>query len=262
MSAVNPPISGRFLLNRGRERLSLEERRALEEAFDPPKTVAARATVTRRGQPISHSTMLIDGVMCRYLDDHEGRRQLLGMHVAGDFIDLHGFPLEHLDHDIAAISPVRIASIPRARMAVLIEKFPNLARMLWRSTMYDAAIHREWIFRLGRLEAKGRVAHFFSEMDARLRLAEIGSESSAPLPLNQTDIAEACGLTSVHVNRVLRQLREDGLATFRSGALTIGNRAMLHRLAEFDYTYLYPDTDAPQTRPSEPAAPSRWIENG
>lgn len=243
MGERNLPISNRFLLNRGRSRLSLEEQCALEEAFDPPRSIAARTTVTRRGETIGHSTVLIEGVMCRHLDDHEGRRQLLGLHIAGDFIDLHGFPLEQLDHDIAAISPARVASIPRARVAGLIASFPNLARVLWRSTMYDAAIHREWIFRLGRLEAKGRVAHFFCEMDARLRFAEIGSENAAPLPINQTDIAEACGLTSVHVNRVLRQLREDGLATFRGGTLTLNNRPILYPLADFDCKYLYPETD-------------------
>ncbi|RHW19439.1 Crp/Fnr family transcriptional regulator [Sphingomonas gilva] len=235
------PISGRFLLNRGRKRMTPEERAALEAAFDGVRSVPARRTVIERGAPVDRSTLLVEGVMCRYLDDQQGHRQLLGLYIAGDFIDLHGFPLERLDHDIATITDVRIASVPRERLKDLVARHPNLARTLWFSTTVDAAMHREWIFRMGRLGATGRVAHFFSEMDARLRLAELGDEGGVPLPINQTDVAETCGLTAVHVNRVMRRLREDGLATFRSGVLRIENRKGLHRLAEFSDDYLYPD---------------------
>lgn len=235
------PISHRFLLNRGRNAMAAEEAAALEAAFDGVRTVPARKTLIEKGAPVRHSTLLIDGVMCRYLDDNDGQRQLLGVHIAGDFVDLHGFPLERLDHDVATLTEATIATIPREDVMDLVARFPNLARILWRSTMLDAAMHREWIFRLGRLSAQGRIAHFFSEMETRLRLAGLGGEGGAPLPINQTDVAEACGLTPVHVNRVLRILREDGLLTFRSGVIEIGDRQALHRLAEFDEDYLYPD---------------------
>lgn len=235
------PISSRFLRSRGRNRMSAEEVAALEAAFDDVLAVSARKTLIEKGASVHHSTLLIEGVMCRYLDDQQGHRQLLGVHIAGDFVDLHGFPLDRLDHDVATLTDVKIATIPRKRVMDLIARFPNLARVLWRSTMLDAAMHREWIFRLGRLGAQGRIAHFFSEMETRLRLAGLGDESGAPLPINQTDVAEACGLTPVHVNRVLRVLREDGLMTFRSGVIEIGDRRALHRLAEFDDEYLYPD---------------------
>jgi CRP-like cAMP-binding protein len=238
------PLSHRFLRNRGRTRMSAEEIAALEAAFDGVRTVAARKTLIEKGAPVQHSTLLIDGVMCRYLDDNDGQRQLLGVHIAGDFVDLHGFPLERLDHDVATLTEATIATIPRERVMDLVARFPNLARVLWRSTMLDAAMHREWIFRLGRLGAQGRVAHFFSEMETRLRLAGLGDENATPLPINQTDVAEACGLTPVHVNRVLRVLREDGLLTFRSGVIRIDDRHALHRLAEFDDEFLYPDRSA------------------
>lgn len=238
------PISRRFLLNRGRDRLRQEEVAALEAAFDDVRTIPARKTLIEKGAPVDHSTLLVEGVMCRYLDDQQGHRQLLGVHIAGDFVDLHGFPLDRLDHDVATVTESRIATIPRERIMDLVSRFPNLARVLWRSTMLDAAMHREWIFRLGRLGAQGRVAHFFAEMEARLRLADLADDRGAPLPINQTDVAEACGLTPVHVNRVLRILREDGLMTFRSGVIEIGNRRALHRLAEFDDEYLYPDRPA------------------
>jgi len=238
------PISSRFLRNRGRNRLSAEEVAALEVAFGGVRAVAARKTLIEKGAPVHDSTLLIEGVMCRYLDDQQGHRQLLGVHIGGDFVDLHGFPLDRLDHDVATLTEVKIATIPRERVMALIARFPNLARVLWRSTMLDAAMHREWIFRLGRLGAQGRVAHFFSEMETRLRLAGLANDNGAPLPINQADVAEACGLTPVHVNRVLRILREEGLMTFRSGVIEIGDRRRLQRLAEFDDSYLYPDTDA------------------
>lgn len=237
----NLPISHRFLRNRGRNAMSAEEAAALEAAFEGPRICPARKTLIEKGAPVHHSTLLIEGVMCRYLDDTDGHRQLLGVHIAGDFVDLHGFPLERLDHNVATLTEATIATIPRERVMDLVARFPNLARVLWRSTMLDAAMHREWIFRLGRLDAQGRVAHFFAEMETRLRLAGLGDDRGVPLPINQTDVAEACGLTPVHVNRVLRTLREDGLATFRSGVIEIGDRAALHRLAEFDDEYLYPD---------------------
>jgi CRP-like cAMP-binding protein len=235
------PISHRFLRNRGRDGMTTEEAAALEAAFDGVRAFPARKTLIEKGAPVHHSTLLIEGVMCRYLDDTEGHRQLLGVHIAGDFVDLHGFPLERLDHHVATLTDVTIATVPRERVMDLIARFPNLARVLWRSTMLDAAMHREWIFRLGRLGAQGRVAHFFSEMETRLRLAGLGDDSGAPLSINQTDVAEACGLTAVHVNRVLRTLREEGLMTFRSGVIEIGDRRALYRLAEFEDEYLYPD---------------------
>jgi CRP-like cAMP-binding protein len=245
-SAIEPnfPISGRFLQNRGRSRLSLEERAALEAAFDPIRSVPARKTLVERDRPVDQSTFLVEGLLCRYLDDQQGHRQLLGLHIAGDFVDLHGYPLGRLDHDVATISDALIATISRERMTELVTRYPNLARTLWYSTMLDSAMHREWIFRLGRLGAVGRVAHFFSEIEVRLRLAKVGDEHGVPLPVTQVDVAEVCGLTPVHVNRVLRQLREEGVVTFRSGELRVQDRSGLHRLAEFDARYLYPDKTA------------------
>ena len=245
MAAEDEMITERFLRYRGRNRLTAEDLAALEAAFDPPRDVPARKTLIEKGQEVRGSTILIEGIMCRYLDDRQGYRQLLGIHVPGDFVDLHGYPLVRLDHDVAALTPVKVAIVPRERMDTLTERHPRLARTLWYSTMLDAAMHREWIFRLGRLGALGRVAHFFSEADARLRLAGIGDRDGTPLPINQADVAEACGLTPVHVNRVLRQLREEGLMTFRAGTIEIGDRTRLYRLAEFDKVYLYCDEDAP-----------------
>lgn len=232
-------LTHRFLLGRTRDALSEEERQVLEEAIADVRTVPARTLVMRRGQLIEQSTLLVDGFVCRYLDDREGYRQLVSLQVPGDFIDLHGFPMKRLDHDIVTLGPCTLASVDHKTLAGILERYPRLTRWLWFSTLLDAAIHREWIFRLGRLGADGRVAHFFCEVYARLEMVGLARDGCFSLPATQADIAEACGITGVHVNRVLRLMRERDLALFRSGEVRILDHVSLRRLAEFDPVYLY-----------------------
>ena len=232
-------LTRRFLLGRARQALTEEEREVLDNSITATRTYPARTTVMRRGELVNQSSMLLDGFMCRYLDDRNGHRQLVSMHVAGDFVDLHGFPMKRLDHDIATLGPCTVALFEHRTLAALQERHPRLTRWLWFSTLLDAAIHREWIFRLGRLGAEGRVAHFFCEMNARLEMVDLASDGRFTLPATQADLAEACGITGVHANRVLRLMRERGLATFRSGEVRILDQKRLATLAEFDPIYLY-----------------------
>ena len=232
-------LTRRFLLGRAREALSGEEQQVLENAVTSVRTIPARTTISRRGELVTQSCMLIEGFMCRYLDDRDGHRQLVSMHVAGDFVDLHGFPMKRLDHDIATLGPCTVALFDHRTLATLQERHPRLTRWLWFSTLLDAAIHREWIFRLGRLGAEGRVAHFFCELNARLEMVDLAADGLFTLPATQADLAEACGITGVHANRVLRLMRERGLATFRGGEVRILDGKRLAQLAEFDPIYLY-----------------------
>ena len=232
-------LTGRFLLGRARDALSEEERQVIEDAVSTVRQVPARMPVMRRGDLVSTSAMLIEGFMCRYLDDREGYRQLVSMHVPGDFVDLHGFPMKRLDHDIATLGPCTVAYFEHARLAEIIAEHPRLTRWLWFSTLLDAAIHREWIFRMGRLGADGRVAHFFCELNARLEMVDLAKDGRFALPATQADVAEACGITGVHVNRVLRLMRERGLLLFRGGEVQMLNVPGLTALAEFDPAYLY-----------------------
>jgi CRP-like cAMP-binding protein len=188
---------------------------------------------------MTHSTLLIDGVVCRYLDDREGYRQVVSVHVPGDFVDLHGFPMKRLDHDISTLGPCTVAMFEHRTLAEILEHHPRLTRWLWFATLLDASIHREWIFRLGRLGAEGRVAHLFCELYARLEMVQLARDGRFQLPATQADIAEACGITGVHVNRVLRLMRERELVTFRSGEVHILDHQRLMALAEFDPVYLY-----------------------
>ena len=231
-----------FLRNR-RTSLDDRERRRLEQAVSEVRTCGRRRTIIRHDTSLDVSLYLVDGYMCRYIDNNRGVRQLVSMQIPGDFVDLHGYPLKRLDHDVATLTEVEIAVIRHADLDVLVAEDPGLARKLWFSTLLDAAMHRGWIFKLGCLPSHGRVAHFLLETELRLRAVGLSDGDRFRLPLTQPDLGEICGLTSIHVNRVLRDLREDGLCTLRGGVVEILNRPRLVRLGDFDPIYLYLDRD-------------------
>lgn len=230
-----------FLRGRRRHELTADDLAALESVADGIRTLPARQTFIRQHEPVHFSTYLLEGLICRYMDDRDGLRQLVALHVAGDFVDLHGYPLRYLDHDLATITPCRVVTVPHDRLDRLMESRPHLAKLLWFSTLLDSAIHREWIFALGRLDAIGRVAHFFCETEAKLRAVGLSDGRRFSLPITQADLGEVCGITSVHMNRMLRDLREDGILRFSGGEAEIVDRAKLERMAEFDPAYLYLD---------------------
>ncbi len=233
-------LTHRFLQGRHRERLSSAEIDILESSIGSVRAFAPREEMVRRGELIERSLFLIEGFACRYMDGLDGSRQLVAVHVPGDFVDLHGYPMQRLDHDVETLTSCSVGIYPHARVERMVVDHPNLGKMLWFSTMLDAAMHREWIFRLGRLDALGRVGHFFAEIGRRLWMVGIGDGRQFPLPMQQADLASACGITVVHTNRVLRLLRENGIVSFAQGMVEVIDLARLHAIAEFDESYLYP----------------------
>ena len=232
-------ISEKFLMGRGRHELSNEEKQVLEDGIESVRQVPGRKQIVRAGDLIETSTLLIEGFVCRYMDDREGQRQLVAVHVPGDFVDLHAFPMKRLDHDIATLGPVKIACFEHRTLQSITERYPHLTQKLWFSTLLDAAMHREWIFRLGRLGAEGRIAHLFCELNARLEMVGLAKDGVYTLAMTQPDLAEACGITGVHVNRVLRVLRERQALTFKNNEVRILNSKVLQTIAEFEPDYLY-----------------------
>lgn len=234
----------RFLRDKRGASLEADERARIEAAISEVKTFGPRKIVARAGEPLTNSTLLLEGIMSRYLDDRNGLRQLVAIHFPGDFLDLHAFPLKVLDHDVATLTTATVATVPHAEIEAIAEEMPQLIRKLWFATLLDAAIHRAWLFRLGRLDATGRVAHFLCETNARLFSAGLSDGRRFALALTQADLAEICGLTTVHVNRVMRQLREEQLCLFRSSLVEILDPAGLAKRAQFDPAYLYIDDDS------------------
>ncbi|CAN5430417.1 Crp/Fnr family transcriptional regulator [soil metagenome] len=214
---------------------------ALEGAVGRTAEFAARRTIVRPNEPLTQCTLLLDGIVQRYKDTPEGRRQILAIHVPGDFVDLHSYPLKHLEHHVAAITPVQVALFPHAAIRALTEQSATLTELLWRSTLIDAAINREWIVSVGARGAAVRIANMFCEMYLRLDRVGLAEGLRFGLPLTQIDLADATGLTPVHANRMLRQLREQGLVEFRQGIVEIFDWTALKRFAEFDASYLYLD---------------------
>ncbi len=232
-------FTDRFLRDRRGVELTLQERTVLENAIFEIRTIDARKTMVHAGEPLSVSMLLLEGFMCRYLDDREGMRQLVAVQVPGDFLDLHAYPLKILDHDVASLTAATVAIIPHRTLDEINAAIPELTRKLWFSTLLDAAMHRAWLFRLGRLDAVGRVAHFLSETNVRLISAGLSDGKRFALGITQADISEICGITSVHANRVLRQLREERLCVFRSSLVEILDVEGLARRGQFDPSYLY-----------------------
>jgi CRP-like cAMP-binding protein len=240
-------LTRQVLVGRKIEPLTVKERDRLEGAICEVRTVPPRTILVRKGQQLEHSTLLLRGFLSRHTDDRQGHRQLVSLHVPGDLVDLHAYPMKQLDHNVAALSAAEVAIMPHASIKAITEADAELARKLWFATLLDAAMHREWIFRLGRLDAIGRVSHFFAETGARLEAIGAGSRLRFFLPVTQADLGDACGLTSVHVSRVLKSLRSDGVCTFKEGVVFITDYPALTKRGQFDPTYLYLD---PSHRPA------------
>jgi CRP-like cAMP-binding protein len=204
------------------------------------RTVPARTLITRQGEQVDASLMLVKGLMGRHVPARDRRvRQMVAIEVPGDFVDLHGFPTGILDHDVTAITDVEIAVFPHAALREIVETDPDLTVALWGLTIVDAAIHRHWAFRIGALRAQSAIANFLCEMELRFRLAGLSEEGRFVLPLTQADIGEACGMTSVHVSRMLRDLREAGLCKIEGGVVTLLDRDGLVDVASFDPHFLH-----------------------
>jgi CRP-like cAMP-binding protein len=248
LSAADPSGSERdealatlLLKLRARDDISPEEEGILRNSISEIRELPAGKTIVRAGVDLFECTLLFDGMVCRYKDLADGQRQIMEIHVTGDFLDLHSFLLKQLEHNVGSMTPVRMAIVPHDEVRRITEEHPHLARMLWFSTLLDAAIHREKILSVGRRSAVARIAHMFCELNVRLGLVGKAQGGTYKLPITQADLGDATGLTSIHVNRMLKQLRDEGLATFRGGEVVIHDWPGLQRIAEFDPRYLFMD---------------------
>lgn len=234
-----PVIDAHIRKVRARDDLTDAEEQAIRALFTEVRDVPADRPVIRAGEEVTVSLLLLDGLLCRYKDLRDGSRQISELHVAGDFADLHGFTLKRLDHSVLALTRCRLAVAPHERLVELTREHPHVARIYWFLTNLDAAIHREWMVSLGRRTALSRMAHFFCELQVRLGIVGLADETGYDLDLTQTDLAECLGLTPVHVNRMLKVLRERGMVEFRGGRVEIRDVEALRGVAEFDDAYLY-----------------------
>lgn len=223
----------------GVQGFSKAERQAIGSLSATIREFSPQQDILSEGGYSSSCCIILDGWTCCYQMLDEGRRQILSFHVPGDVPDLQGLYLADTDFGMAALTAATVAFVPHTEVHKLIASFPTIATALWREALVGAAIHRAWMTGLGRRDARGRLAHLFCELYLRLTTVGLTDGYALPLPLRQPDLADALGLTPVHVNRTLRDLRNDGLISLRRRRLEIQDWLGLCTAAEFAPRYLH-----------------------
>jgi CRP-like cAMP-binding protein len=219
--------------------LAPEEKAALLRLPLRLKTLPAHQDIVRAGDSPSESCLIVAGFAYRYILTAKGKRQILSFHISGDILDLQSLHLSVMDHSLATLAPSSLAFISHDDLRSLMRSHPRLGELLWRDTLIDAAIFRQWMVGLGRREAYGRIAHVLCELLVRSRAVELVQDHAFTLPVTQAELGDAFGLSTVHVNRVLQDLRGDGLITLHSGSLKVLDWDGLKKAGEFDPTYLH-----------------------
>lgn len=219
--------------------ISSEEERVIRGLVADTRRFRADEFLVRAGEPLDCSMLLLDGWVVRCKDLPSGDRQVLEIHVPGDFADLHGYTLKRLDHDVVSVTSGTVGLVPHAALTGLTESHPHLARVYWLATNIDAAISREMALSLGQRSAISRMAHLFCELYVRLDIVGRTRGDSFDFPLTQRELSECLGLTVVHVNRTLQELRRMGLVEAENRQITIVDKPRLQAIAEFDPAYLH-----------------------
>jgi len=207
------------------------------------REVGARRDLVREGEKPRAVNVVLDGWACRYKQLPDGRRQVVSFFLPGDLCDANVFILREMDHSIGAITKVRYAEIMPADFEDLMTQSPRITQALWWHELVTAAVQREWTTNVGQRSAYERIAHLLCELFIRLRQVQLTEGESCDFPLTQTDIADATGLTSVHVNRTLQELRREGLIGLAGKRLTIPDLRALMNVSMFNANYLHLDRE-------------------
>jgi len=222
-----------------RDLLSREEKNVLRNAFVRTQTLRADEDIVHEGDRPAESCLLLDGFAARYNLLADGRRQISAIHIAGDFVDLHSFLLKTMDHGVMTLSPVRVTFVPHATLAQISRDYPHLTRLLWLSTLIDSAIHRRWLTVMGRSTATAQMAHLICELHCRMKEIGLCDDGAFHVPMTQEELGDTLGLSTVHVNRVLAELRNGGVVKWQQNEVTILDLERLGEIGEFDPGYLH-----------------------
>lgn len=222
--------------------LTDDEREAIKALPVRQEVVLADRAILREGDRPKRSCMLVEGLACNAKVTHGGKRQILAFHLPEDMPDLTSLHLEVRDSDTWAMTDCTLAFIEHRDLDRFCDEQRRLAKFLWRSTLIDASVHREWTVNVGARDGLARMAHLLCELMVRMQSLGRAKDGRCALPLTQQDLGEATGLSVVHVNRVIQELRRQELISFTRGQLTILDRDRLVELADFraDYLHLRP----------------------
>jgi CRP-like cAMP-binding protein len=219
--------------------LSYDEREVLQGAFVKVIEFASDEDIVREDDCPTSSNLLLEGMACRYVDLPNGKRQILSFHTPGDIFDAQSFMIEKMDHSVGTLTVCKVAVLPHAVMKQITEHHPRIARAIWKDTLVDAAVFRQWIVNLGRRDARQRICHLICEIYTRLDVVGMAKEQTIMWPLTQAELGDATGLSTVHVNRTLQQLRTENLIVLQHGKLQVLDWAGLKLAGDFDPKYLH-----------------------
>jgi len=242
MASRNAPNFQRFLHKlTSRSVLSPEEQQAILDLPGHAAQVQANRDFVRLDEIVDHSSLIVEGLVGRFGQNSEGQRQITAVHIPGDMADLHSVVLPKSTSALQALSTATILRVPQTAIRNAARRYPAIAEALWRDCMVDSAILSQWVVNVGRRDAKTRIAHLLCEMATRFGGPVHERELSFEFNLTQTHLADATGLTPVHVNRTLKVLREDRLVSMHSRIVTIHDWDGLASIGEFDASYLQAD---------------------
>jgi CRP-like cAMP-binding protein len=230
--------------------ISAEECAALLALPRAVEDIEAGAYLVRERQKTDQACLLISGFAYRQKITRSGKRSIISLHMRGDLVDLQNALLTLADHSVQALTRCRVAWIPCEAIVQLANDHPSIAMALWHDTLVDASIFREWILNVARRDAQTRIAHLLCEFGVRLESLGLGDRLSYEFPMTQEQLADATGLTPVHVNRSLRELEEKGLITRTARYVAVGDWDSMKRAAEFDERYLH----LPSAQPASASA--------
>ncbi len=219
--------------------LSVEERQALAGLPVQVAIFKPDRDIVRIGDRPSQCCLILEGFTCVYKITAEGKRQIVAFHVPGDIPDLQSLHLKVMDNSVATVSPCTLGFIPHEALYDLCNRFPRITAALWRETLVNGSIFREWMTGIGRREAYNRMAHLLCELLVRLKAVGLVEDGTFDLPITQTELADAIGASTVHVNRVLQELRADGLIRSRGAQVQILDWERLKEAGDFDPLYLH-----------------------
>jgi CRP-like cAMP-binding protein len=219
--------------------VSDEEKQAIVSLPLTVRDLKADQDIVRDQDRPSQCCLILEGFACRYKLLPEGKRQIFSFHIAGDIPDLQSLHLEVMDHSLGTLVPSKVAFIPHETVRAFLRAHPRIGDIFWRDTLIDAAIFREWVANVGRREAYERIAHLFCELFVRIRAVGLNNGESYAMPITQAELADATGLSTVHVNRTMKVLKANGLIKTRNGMVIIEDWEGLQEAGEFDATYLH-----------------------
>jgi CRP-like cAMP-binding protein len=237
---LNHDVTGPFI-RRLESVISLtgSEKAALQELSIRVTDVRADQDVIRQGDRPKRMFFIIEGMTCTYKLAAESKRQIMTFHISGDAPDLQSIHLTRLDVSIATITPCKLGFVEYEEIHRLCHEYPRITAALWRHTLIDAAIFREWMTSIGQRAAVSRIAHLLCELFIRFQAVGLVKDNSVHFPITQAEIGDALGITPVHVNRSLQALRSKGYIVLCSNTLQIRDWEGLQEAGDFHTEYLH-----------------------